>query len=82
MVLIVYDIFIPILCTINLDQRLYLHMSYFLYKNTSFITKFRGAFWCLFQIQEKPIFSDKIPIFSIPVHDTGSKVRNSDPSHT
>ena len=25
----------------------------------------------------KPIFSEKIPIFSIPVHGTGSKVRNS-----
>ena len=28
---------------------------------------------------EKSIFLAKIPVFSIPVHDTGSKVRNSDP---
>ena len=28
---------------------------------------------------ENVLFSEKIPIFSIPVHDTDSKVRNSDP---
>ena len=38
--------------------------------------------WCIlvyfFLNREKPIFSEKIPIFSIPVQDTCSKVRNSD----
>ena len=29
--------------------------------------------------REKLIFSQKIPVFSIPVHNTGSKDRNSDP---
>ena len=35
-----------------------------------------GAF---FLIAKNRFFSAKIPVFSIPVHDTGSKVRNSDP---
>ena len=30
-------------------------------------------------ILENVIFSPKIPVFSIPVHDTGPKVKNSDP---
>ena len=36
-------------------------------------------FGVFFLIEKNCCFSEKIPIFSIPVHDTGSKVRNSDP---
>ena len=32
-----------------------------------------------FLILENVTFSPKIPVFSIPVHDTGLKVKNSDP---
>ena len=34
--------------------------------------------WVFFN-REKSIFSEKKGIFSIPLHDTGSKIRNSDP---
>ena len=33
----------------------------------------------IFLIRENVNFSPKIPVFSIPVHDTGLKVENSDP---
>ena len=32
-----------------------------------------------FFILENVIFSPKLPVFSLPVHDTGLKVKNSDP---
>ena len=32
-----------------------------------------------FFILEHVIFSPKLPVFSLPVHDTGLKVKNSDP---
>ena len=49
------------------------------YRNAHNIKKLAGQFWTIFYYLRKTDFLEKIPIFSIPAHDTGSKVRNSDP---
>ena len=43
------------------------------------IKQLAREFYGFFYLRKGDFFGDKIPIFSIPVHDTGSKVRNSDP---
>ena len=61
--------------TIHLDPPLFLRMEYLLDQNTSFIKKLRGDFWWVFFKSRKTDFFRENTDFSIPVHDTGSKVR-------
>ena len=79
------SILIPILFTLRCGRRLTMIHRYSFIWNICHIKihvlskNCEVPFGAFFLIREKLIFSEKIPIFSIPVHDTGSKVRNSDP---
>ena len=74
---LIFQIFVvlsALLGAIHLDPPLFLHIKYFSYQNTTSIKKGVVNFVEFFKL----IFSEKIPVFSILIHDTGSKDQNSD----